>query len=218
MKKSILILTLLIGLIFPICQKTFAMDVIPTYVSMIFTNTLGVYQASNQITLYKEPRDNAPLIYDIRWNNDNIFPKSVNFEDLFVVYIPSKNLGLLAVSDETEDWVEVIYNNVSGSRGWMKKDDPYKFMTWINFYNMYGKKYGLTLLKGAPKEIKDLHCSPEDKTQVVGRLNMPEKINLSVIRGNWALVSVYDLDRIPKTGYIRWRADNGTKYLFPAVK
>ena len=47
---------------------------------------------------------------------------------------------------------------------------------------------------------------------------MPKKINLTAIKGNWALVSVSDLDKIPKTGYIRWRSDNGMKYYFPAMK
>ena len=49
-------------------------------------------------------------------------------------------------------------------------------------------------------------------------MNYPQKINLNVIRGNWALVSVMDLDKIPKTGYIRWRSDDGVRYFFPAVK
>lgn len=218
MKRILLILTVLIGLIVPLNQQAFAFDVIPTYVSMVFTNTLGVYQAANEITLYKEPSLQAPIVHNIRWNNNDIFPHSVNPEDLFIVYMPSKNLGLLAVTDETEDWVQVMYNNTTGAKGWVKKDDPYKFMPWISFYNIYGKKYGLKLLKSAPKEISDLHTATDEKSQVVGRMNMPEKINLNVIRGNWALVSVYDLDRIPKTGYIRWRADNGTKYYFPDIK
>mgnify|MGYP000230687296 FL=1 len=86
------------------------------------------------------------------------------------------------------------------------------------FYNMYGRKYGLNLLKEAPAEAKDLHVSTDDKSQIVATINMPQKINLNVIRGNWALVSVMDIDRTPKTGYVRWRSDNGVKYYFPAIK
>ena len=44
------------------------------------------------------------------------------------------------------------------------------------------------------------------------------RIVLNVIRGNWALVTVVDIDRTPKTGYIRWRSDDGVKYLFPDIK
>ena len=48
--------------------------------------------------------------------------------------------------------------------------------------------------------------------------HMPQKINLTAIKGNWALVSVFDIDRTPKTGYVRWRSPNGVKYYFPAMK
>ena len=110
------------------------------------------------------------------------------------------------------------YNNATGDKGWIKKEDPYRFSTWVMFYNMYGKKYGLNLLKEAPPEAKDLHTSTDEKSQIVGTINMPQKINLNVMRGNWALVSVMDIDRTPKTGYVRWRSDNGVKYYFPAIK
>ena len=126
---------------------------------------------------------------------------------------------MLAVTDETENWVEVIYNNSTGAKGWIKKDDPYRFMTWIMFYNMYGKKYGLNLMKEAPAQAKDMHSATDDKSQIVDTIKVPvQKINVTAIRGNWALVSVYDIDRTSKTGYIRWRSDNGVKYYFPAMK
>lgn len=218
MKKLLLIFTLLIGLFMPLCLEASAADIMPRYVSMKFTNTLGLYQAPRDIVLYQEPDEQSPLVMSIKWSAVDIFPGGIKFDDVFVVFIPSKELGLMAVTDETEEWVQVMYNNSTGDRGWMKKDDPYKFMTWINFYNMYGRKYGLKMLKGIPDEIKDLHVSTDEKSQTTGTLNMPQKINLNVIKGNWALVSVFDLDRVPKTGYIRWRADNGTKYFFPDMK
>ena len=193
MKKFFLMIAImLLTPVYGLCYE----NVVPHYVSVEHTNTYGVYQAPSEI----------------------VFPESVKADDLFVVFIPSKNLGLLAVTDETEDWVQVIYNNSTGAKGWIKKDDPYRFMSWIMFYNMYGKKYGLMLLKEAPAEAKDLHTSTDDKSQIVGTINMPQKINLNVMRGNWALVSVMDIDKVPKTGYVKWRSDNGVKYYFPAIK
>ena len=193
-------------------------NIVPQYVSVGQTNTLGLYQAPSEIVLYKEPLETSNIVHSISWIGDKIFPESVKAEDLFVVFIPSKNLGLLAVTDETEDWVQVIYNNSTGAVGWIKKDDPYRFSTWVMFYNMYGRKYGLSLLKEAPAEAKDLHVSTDDKSQIVATINMPQKINLNVIRGNWELVSVMDIDRTPKTGYVRWRSDSGVKYYFPAIR
>lgn len=214
MKKVILFL--MVTLLF--VPAVFGMDIMPQSVSLRDTNTLGLYQASKSITLYKEPREDSHIVHSIKWSNSDIFPEGIKFQDLFVVFIPSKELALLAVTDETEDWVEVIYNNSNGSKGWLKKDDPYKFLTWINFYNMYGRKYGLYVLKGSPETVNDMHSATDDYSQVVSRMNFPQRINLNVIKGNWALVSVFDLDRQPKTGYVRWRANNGVKYLFPAIK
>ncbi len=214
MKKFLLILSILLML--PL--SGYCADVVPQYVSIQQTNTLGLYQAPNEIMLYKEPSEASTLVHSISWIGEKIFPESVKPQDLFVVYVPAKNLAYLAVTDETEDWVQVIYNNSTGAKGWIKKDDPYRFSTWVMFYNMYGKKYGLNLLKETPDSAKDLHVATDDKSQIVGTINMPKKINLNLVRGNWALVSVMDIDRTPKTGYVRWRSDKGVKYYFPAIK
>ena len=215
MKKLLLTLTLLFGLILPAFSSE---NVIPEQTCLKYTNTIGLYQASDRIVLYKEPNEQSEMLYSIKWNKNGVFPDTLTFNDLFVVFVPSKYLAYMAVTDETEDWVEVIYNNSTGDRGWMKKDDPYKFSNWITFFNMYGRKYGLKILSGAPDTIKDLKSATDDKSQTIARVNIPTRINLNVIRGNWALVSVMDLDRTPKTGYMRWRSDDGVKYLFPNIK
>ena len=124
----------------------------------------------------------------------------------------------MSVTDETDDWVEVIYDNRKGLKGWIKKDDPFKFNTWMNFYNMYGRKYGLVILKGAPEFVYSLFGTPEDNEKAISTINQPKLINLNLIRGNWMLVTVVDADGTPKTGYIRWRSDDGVKYLFPDIK
>lgn len=214
MKKLLFILAIL----FLIPLKCFCTDVIPEYINIENTNTLGLYQAPNEIVLYKEPDESSNLIHSVSWIGSKIFPEAVKPQNLFVVYMPDRNLGLLAVVDETEDWVQVIYNNSTGAKGWIKKDDPYRFMSWIMFYNMYGRKYGLKLLKEAPEESKILHVSTDETSQTVGTINMPQKINLTAIRGNWALVSVFDIDKTPKTGYVKWRSDSGVKYYFPNIK
>jgi hypothetical protein len=215
MKKFLIVLAIM--LLAPLYAYS-ANNIIPEYVSIQNTSTFGLYQAPNEIVLYKEPSESSNIVNSISWIGSQIFPESVNFKDLFVVYMPDKNLAFLAVSDETEDWVEVIYNNSTGDKGWLKKDDPYRFMTWVMFYNTYGRKYGLKLLKESPAEAKDIHSSTEDNSQIVGTINMPQKINLTAIRGNYALVSVFDMDKTPKTGYVRWKSDKGVKYYFPDIK
>lgn len=218
MKKIILLflITLTFGLFIP--TKVNAKDIIPIRPSVTTVNTVGLYQVGNDVTIYKEPNEESQILYRIRWNNNEFFPENIGAENFFIVFLEKKTLALVGVADITDDWVEIVYDNSTGKTGWIKKDDPYKFMTWINFYNTYGKKYGLRLLKSAPETCKDIKASPEDLAQTISTINMPQKINLSVIRGNWALVSVMDLDRMPKTGYIRWRSDDGIRYFFPAVR
>ncbi|MEE3349211.1 MAG: hypothetical protein VZR09_04150 [Candidatus Gastranaerophilaceae bacterium] len=213
MKKTVLSLfTFLL-----ISVAAMAANVIPEDVSISNTNTFGVYQVGNSIVLYSEPDENSAVKEKIVWSKDNVIPQNLRKQDLFVLYLEKSDFALMAVTDETEDWVEVIYNSSTGDRGWIKKDDPYKFNTWVNFYNMYGRKYGLKILKGSPESVTYMYGSP-DSQKKISTINHPSMINLNFVRGNWMLVTVVDIDRTPKTGFIRWRSDDGIKYLFPDIK
>ena len=73
-------------------------------------------------------------------------------------------------------------------------------------------------MKDAPDDTKVLRAKAEDLSQNVSKLNYIKQIKLTTIRGNWALVSVFDLDKTPKTGYLRWRSNDGVIYAFPNIK
>ena len=214
MKKILLIL----GLIFVTGSFAQAENVVPDRIITDTINTYGIYQVNNEVIVYSEPDEKSAIKQKILWTKDDVIPQNLTKADLFIVYLEKNDLGLMSVTDEMEDWVEVIYNNQTGERGWIKKDDPYKFNTWVNFYSMYGKKYGLKILKGAPESITYMYGSPDDNAKKISTINKPEVINLNIIKGNWMLVTVMDVDRTPKTGYIRWRSDTGIKYLFPNLK
>ena len=217
-KLSLFLITALMFVGIGISSETYAKDIIPVRPNVTQTTTIGMYQVGDDVKIYKEPNEDSQILYRVRWNNDEFFPSEIGFDNFFTVFLPKKNLALVSVTDFNDDWVEIIYNNSTGQTGWIKKDDPYKFMTWINFYNTYGKKYGLVLLKSAPEACKDIKAQTEDLAKTISTMNYPQKINLNVIRGNWALVSVFDLDKTPKTGYVRWRSDNGVRYFFPDIK
>ena len=204
-------------LLFMLSCNVFAANVIPDAVSLNNTNTLGVYQVGHSLVLYTNPDERSQVKQRIIWTKDDVvIPQNLKLTDLFVLYLENKDLALMAVTDETDEWVEVIYDNSTGQKGWIKKDDPYKFNTWMNFFSMYGRKYGLTILKGSPESVNNMYGSTDDNAKVISTINkQPDMINLNVIRGNWMLVTVVDVDRTPKTGYIRWRSDDGVKYLFP---
>lgn len=215
MKK--LFLSIVLGLIISF-GNAYAKDIIPTSPVMVNVHTVGLYQVGDDVNIYKFPDENSQILYRVRWSENDFFPAEIGPEKFFSVFLAQKQLALVNVVDIADGWVEVVYNNSTGQTGWIREDDPYKFMTWINFYNTYGKKYGLNMLKGAPNNCKDIKTSPEDTAKTIATINVPKQIHLNIIRGNWALVSVLDLDKTPKTGYIRWRSDDGIRYYFPAVK
>ena len=204
----------LISLIMFLTLPAFA-DTMPFYLESIPKNMLGLYQTDTELTLYSHPDSNSDVIKKMSFSyNPETMPDSV-----FAVLINEKKLGFLYVSDiSDEGWVQVVYDKRVGAKGWVQTVDRMQFLPWLNFYNLYGRKYGLRILKDAPNDIEVLKAKSEDLSQTVSKLNYVKQIKLTVIRGNWALVSALDLDKTPKTGYLRWRGDDGTIYAFPNIK
>lgn len=213
MKKFLIVL----GLFFIFLSATFA-DVMPYYISNINPEGIGVYQAPNVIKVYQSPNENSEVLLNAVWDYKSFKCPQSSVSNLFIVLIQEKELGFLTVVEDEEDWVNVIYDRSSGKRGWIKKDDVYRFLPWRNFYGLYGRKYGLYLLKDAPENINNLYSSTTETSQIVDLMNKPEKIKLTAIKGNWALVTILDLDKRPKTGYLQWRNIRGNIYAFPAIR
>ncbi len=208
MKKFLIILMMLLAL--PVMA-----DTLPFYIESIPKQALGLYQTDKEITLYSHPDSNSDMIKKFEFSyNPETMPDGV-----FAVLLNEKQLGFMYVTDiGDEGWVEVIYDKYTNAKGWVLTSDRMQFLPWRNFYNLYGRKYGLRYLKDAPEDLEVLRAKPEDMGQIVSKFNFVKQIKLTVIRGNWALVSVMDLDKIPKTGYMKWRENDGTIYAFPNIK
>lgn len=190
-------------------------DVMPFYVNSIPKDAIGMYQTGENITIYSEPEANSKTIKNVEFS----YKPETMPDGMFAVLLNEKKLGFLYVSDIGDDgWVEVIYDRHTGARGWVLTEDKFQFLPWLSFYNMYGRKYGLRLFKDTPDEIEVLRAKSEETSQNVDKLNYVKQIKLTAIRGNWALVSVFDIDKTPKTGYLRWRSDEGIIYAFPNIK
>ena len=190
-------------------------DNMPFYVDTIPKDAIGMFQIGDNITIYSHPEANSKVVKKMDFSyNPETMP-----DNTFALLINEKKLGFLYVSDIGDDgWVEVIYNRMNNSRGWVQTEDRFQFMPWLSFYNMYGRKYGLRLMKDAPEDVENLHSKSEDLSQNVSKLRYVKQIRLTAIRGNWALVSVVDIDKTPKTGFLRWRSDDGKIYAFPNIK
>lgn len=208
MKKLLLIICMMFML------PVFA-DVMPFYVNSIPKDAIGMYQTGENITIYSEPEANSKAIKNVEFS----YKPETMPDGMFAVLLNEKKLGFLYVSDIGDDgWVEVIYDRHTGARGWVLTEDKFQFLPWLSFYNMYGRKYGLRLFKDTPDKIEVLRAKSEETSQNVDKLNYVKQIKLTAIRGNWALVSVFDIDKTPKTGYLRWRSDEGAIYAFPNIK
>lgn len=208
MKRLLIILT--IALILPV----FA-DTMPFYTDSIPKSAIGMYQTGDSIILYSEPNINSKKIKNFDFSyNPNTMPDGV-----FALLLNERKLGFLYVTDIGDDgWVEVIYDKHTGAKGWVMTEDRFQFLPWVSFYNMYGRKYGLRLMKNTPDSIECIHAKSDDLSQNIGIIKFAKQIKLTKISGNWALVSVLDIDNVPKTGFMRWRSNDGVIYAFPNIK
>lgn len=215
MKKLLLILALFLGFVLPVNA-----DVMPYYANSINSNSIGVYQASNDIKIYKEPNEHSQLLLNVHWTNTVFNSPDISASNLFVVFLPKRDLAFLSVIDENdnEDWVQVSFNKNGNQTGWVKKDDEYRFMSWRTFFNLYGRKYGLYYMKDAPDSTKNIYGNNSEDAQEIGKITLAQTIKLTSVSGNWLLVIAYDVDHLQKIGWIKWRSLSGDIYLFPDIK
>lgn len=211
-KKLILTFIAILG----ICKICFA-EIMPFASSEIPAKSIGVYQvSSSKLTVYNKPNENAKVVYEEILDYSKYLDKTAS--SVYCVVLPKHHLSYLYATDCYDDWVEVIYNKSTNAIGWVKKDDIFQFLPWVNFYGMYGRKYGLTELKTNEKHIYNLHSQASENSQIVARVERPIRIRLTSLEGNWALVSILDITGAIHTGYIEWRTYEGKYFVFPEFK
>lgn len=209
-------LLLLLVAVLTVSSVSYA-DVIPSSVWDIPSGTFGVFQPTNSIKVYKTADIKSKVLYQKSWDYKTVSTEGFS-DTMFAILQDKKELAFLYATDEDENFVEVIYDKAMKTRGWVNKVDDFQFLPWVNFYNMYGRKYGLKFLSGAPQYVFDIHTKCDRDSQVVGVLKRPRIIRLTAIQGNWALITAVDIDSVAKTGYVQWRGDDGELYLFPNMQ
>ena len=91
-------------------------------------------------------------------------------------------------------------------------------MSLKDFYLANGRKNGVYLFKDVPPDERKLYAQPFEKAEdkkTVANYDHAYKIKLEIIKGNWMLVRVLDLNNDEKIGYLRWRTNEGKLLLFP---
>lgn len=192
-------------------------NVLPVSSEEIPTDAIGLYQADGRITIYEKPDCTSDKLFDYKISYSD-YTHRTN-DNLFAVIIPSKKLCYLYSVDISDDeqWIKVIYDKSKKLTGWVYKNDDFQFLPWMDFFSLYGRKYGLLKLKSA-YDYNEIYSNPSEDSQVINKLQNPKHIRLTAVEGNWALVSVLEYNSSIFTGYIRWRNDKGNILLFPNIK
>ncbi len=206
--------------IFFFTQAAFA-NIMPRYTTSVNYYGIGILRVSNLTKIYEEQNENSDIVQKIYWDNGKNF-KTLDGtppESTFIAYIPASNYAFLAVEDENDKWVLVCYNQKTGKTGWVKKDETSnEFYTWADFINTLGRKNGIYAFKDIPQEERVLYSTAQDDAQIVDKWEIAKHISPWYINGNWLMVKIIDYDNTQKTGYIKWRTDEGKLLIFVDLK
>lgn len=217
-KLFLLFILLLFSLILPVRA-----DINPLSTRNIKYYGIGVLNMPKSYTVYQYPMWDAKVLREVNYDNirKSAIVNSVDMRKIsYIAYVPSNDVALLSVElNPGNKWYCVYLNQETGETGWVYNEDDSAFMTYRNLFYKYGKRYGLKLYSDLPKEEKVLYSAEDKSSKIVDELTYPRYINFTVIRGNWMLASVTDLDsNQAKVGWFNWRNDDGTLNMFPNFK
>lgn len=214
----------LISLIILLMSSAFALaDKIPYSSKSIKHYGIGLLKIDSDFDIYDRPENNAKVLKHITLpidkNKSAIVQESKKSINPYVVSIPSQKQFFASIYEYPEkNWVQIYYNQNGKEIGWVKMPEKSNFMTWKEFIFKYGKKNGIVLMKDVPTSQYKLYAQDIETAQVVDEFTYPEYIALRIIRGNWALITVVDTGMVYKTGWFRWRTDDGKLRVFPKMK
>ena len=201
-------------------------EFMPAYTNSINHYGIGAAKITNLATIYEEPNLNSKVIQRIYWNDAGNFltedkKDKENFSNIFLAFAPNENMAFLSAEDETDDWIKVCYNQKKSLFGWIKKENGKhgaKFYPYKDLFFEYGKKYGIYTFRNLPPDYKSLHSSPNKDSQEVDNFDYAKYITPWLVQGNWMLVKVVTYDNKTKTGWFRWRSDEGRLYGFINIR
>jgi len=217
MKRFLRISLIILGLL-SVCRAD------PFYTYDIKNVGIGVVELSKDTTIYARPDESSEklIMLEISPKTSNVtMMNEKNSNSYFLARVPAKNLAYLVATDDNEKgWIEVCYYQKENLTGWIKTGSE-NVWSWSDFYNKWGRKNGVYFFKDVPPEDKKLYAqpfeNPEDK-KLVESFNYAYKVRPVMLKGNWMLVRVLDVNNVEKIGYLRWREADGKLLLFPLLK
>ncbi len=196
-------------------------DVLPYYINSLRRYGIGYTSVTSPTVMRQTPSNDGKILESLNFDYTTGETSCIenktrcSQDEIFAAFSQSKKIALLTTIDETEGWSMVCFNQSQNPVcGWVKEDAKNKFYNWSDFFNIYGKKYGLYLFKDLQKTDKILYAAPVKQSNTTGSIELPKMISPWLIRGNWLLVKVHDLNNQVKTGWINFRGNDGKLKLF----
>lgn len=214
MKKISFIFLLLIFTI----NSAFA-DILPYYTNSLRRYGIGYTQVKSPLVLRQTPDNDGKILETLIFDYNNVVSCQINKSrceenEVFSAYSTTKKIALLTTMDETQGWSLVCFNQSENPIcGWVD-DKNNKFYNWLSFMETFGRKYGIYMFKDLQKQDKLLYGAPFKQTNTTGVIQLPRMITPWLVRGNWVLVKVLDLENKPKQGWLNFRGDNGKLKVF----
>lgn len=215
MKKFLIFLIILI-----FCFEPAFADYLPTHINQGFHYGIGSIAIKGEVPIYEMNDLKSPLAAFIKLEKNKVTikergVKNPEITSTFVAYSKEYNLALLSVETDDDDWFYICYDQKRKLFGWVKKNENIDFMPWEAFMNLYGRKFGVYIFNNTPDYYKKLYSKEDEESTVVDTFNFPKHISLWLIKGNWILVKLTTYDGLTKTGWMRWRTEEGDLMAFP---
>lgn len=213
--KIILLMITIISL-YPLSKA----DTLPYYINSLRRYGIGYTSVQSPIQLKNAPNGETvveTVNFDFKTGATSclINKERCSQEEVFAAFSQSKKLAFLTTMDESDSWVFVCFNQSQlPVCGWVEENLNNKFYGWMDFFDTWGKKYGLYLFKDVQKSDKILYAAPVKQTNTTGSLEFPKYISPWLVRGNWVLVKVHDFDNKMKTGWLNFRGNDGKLRVF----
>lgn len=196
-------------------------DVMPYYINSLRRYGIGYTQVQSPLVMRRVAQNDGEILETLNFNfkeEKTLCEKNTDrcdIDEVFAAYSKSKKIAFMTTLDYTEGWSLVCFNqSETPVCGWVEEEKENKYYTLAEFFNAFGKKYGVYLFKDLQKADKILYGAAAKQSNSLGSIEMAKSINPWLVRGNWMLVKVHDFNNQFKTGWLNYRGTDGKLKLF----
>ena len=225
MKRIFKFLTVILLFLIVSATSSFAYVIAPYGRMFVRHGGIGFVNVPNNFTAYSEPDINSEVLAQIdvkELANSNVVDAFERLNDIVVFYSPAKkeenSLIYIPVEEKLDcGWFKIVLSQETGQTGWINVSND-RYMRHKTFYNHYGCKNGVFLMREIKDIQKGLYYAPYETAKIMYGFTVAKHLKLVMIKGNWMMVIATEYDGQVKMGWIRWRTNDGKLLIFPIIK